>query len=338
MDVGQTGGTESVSSGADSTPTTVDATLDAAFADVSSGSAATSQPEASPAPVQTPAPARTEPQQPSADGPIPLDRHTQILANAREKAKQEAWAQWQHQYGGPLSVAQALQADFTGTIQQLLSEAVEHPEYGPAVVAQAARLLSGRRGAKAPEVNAEPEPDLQTADGQLVYSADQLRAWYKWNAQQQEQKLYERLQPFQQIQDRVQQADALRQLTTDATNRAKDRSEAWKGMPFFEDHKAAILERQQAMFEEMKAQAVRGERRFNPNDAPWEALQRAYQEIVTQKALPTLQAKQQQSLIQAAVAKSTGSRPDPAASAPAQPRRPRTPDEALDMAFASFDA
>jgi hypothetical protein len=66
---------------------------------------------------------------------------------------------------------------------------------------------------------------------------------------------------------------------------------------------------------------------------PWIALQHAYGEVVSKQAIPSLQAKTQSQLIQTAVKKSQGSTVDPVASAPAQPRKPRSVDEALDQAF-----
>jgi hypothetical protein len=265
--------------------------------------------------------------------------HKTALDNARTKAAQEAEQRFQQEYGGALQVIQAMQSDLPGTLAQLLSEAVAHPQHGQAVLAHAARLLQGRRGAKAQEAVVEPEPqaDLQTAEGELVYSAKQQQAreaWFRRQVLGDVEKTYGPIkQSFEQQQKQQQAAEAFGKYRAEADTRSKAQAETLKKLPFVEEHRAAINARQQEIFAEM---AQRGG--VNPHEAPMQAWLQAYSEIVG-KALPArdagLQAKTQQQFVQTAAAKVRGSQSDPAASAPAQPRKPRTPDEALDMVFES---
>jgi hypothetical protein len=116
--------------------------------------------------------------------------------------------------------------------------------------------------------------------------------------------------------------------TQKATAIAEKRGATWKTMPFFEDHKAAILGRQQELYESAK-----GSDGFDPVQGPWELLQRAYSEVVSTQALPKLQLAQTDSLVASAARKRAGNSSDPAASAPAQHRKPRTVDEALSQVY-----
>ena len=183
------------------------------------------------------------------------------------------------------------------------------------------------------KAESEPEPDLQTSDGALVYSADQLRKWQQWNSQQSERKLSEQFAPLREMQERFQQQQQVQRMAQEAASVAEERGSSWKQMPFFEDHKAAILSRQAEIYAEIQQQAQRGERRFDPQNTPWDALTMAYREVVSTQALPKLQSQQTDSLVAQAARKRAGSSSDPAASAPAQPRKPRTEDEALDQVF-----
>ncbi len=330
------------STSAASAPTSPDAALDAAFSELSApAEPAAAEPIAQSGDVPAiEAPQAVEAQPPAPEGkegPIPFTVHKTALDNARTKAAQEAEQRFQQEYGGQLQVIQALQADLPGTLAQLLSEAVAHPQHGQAVLAHAARLLQGRRGTKAPEAVVEPEPqaDLQTAEGELVYSAKQQQAreaWFRRQVLGDVEKTYGPIkQSFEQQQKERQQTEALNRYTAEADTRSKAQAETLKKLPFVEEHRTAINARQKEIFAEM---AQRGG--VNPHEAPMQAWLQAYSEIVG-KALPArdagLQAKTQQQFVQTAAAKVRGSQSDPAASAPAQPRKPRTPDEALDQVF-----
>ena len=314
---------------ADSSPTP-DAVLDAAFE--SSDAPATSEPSSDPDPAKQPVAATQQPQEPgkqdvASKGEPPRERWETILANARTKARDEALAEHREH----LEVVAELKRDFSGTLARLLEEGAADPRFSESITAKAAALLNARR--QEAKANTEPEPDLQTADGALVYSADQLRKWHQWNQKQTTAKLTEQFKPLQDLQQQFTQHQQVQRLTQEATSIAEERGATWKSMPFFADHKDAILARQQEIYTEAEAAAKRGERRFDPVNTPWEALQQAYGEIVSTQALPKLQSQQTDSLVAVAARKRAGSSSDPAASAPAQPRKPRTVDEALDQVF-----
>lgn len=311
---------ETTPSAETSTPTSVDASLDASFAELSgSGESATPEtPAVTPEAQQAVAPPTVEPVA-DGKGPIPFERHQAAIQNARQKAGAEFYQQYEH----AVRLQEAFQADMPGTLTQLIQEAVDHPQYGQTVLSAVARLLGGRRQRLQEDI--EPEADLQTPDGALVYSAEQLKRWQQWNAKQQQAQFDERFKPLNQLQEQIETAKKHQQLMKLVDERAKETAELWQGMPFFNDHKAEIMERQEAIYEEAKANGSR-------MDAA-RALALAYKEVATAKGVPALQAKQQAQLIQTAVAKSRGSTSDPASSAPAQPRRARTPDEAIDQVF-----
>ena len=140
---------------------------------------------------------------------------------------------------------------------------------------------------------------------------------------------------MQQLQERIEQQQQTEQLRKEAFTVAEERGQSWKTMPFFNEHKTAILTRQQEIYAEMHAAGQRGELRFDPVNTPWQALQRAYSEVISTQALPKLQSQQTDNLVAVAARKRAGSSSDPAAMAPAQPRKARTVDEALDQAFSS---
>jgi hypothetical protein len=97
----------------------------------------------------------------------------------------------------------------------------------------------------------------------------------------------------------------------------------------FEENRTAILKRQGELYEDAVKQPG-----FDVVNGPWDLLQRAYFDVIQTQALPKLHAKQTQDLVAEAAKKRAGSSSDPAAAAPAQPRKPRTVDEALDQGFA----
>lgn len=308
---------------------TIDTVLDTAF-EPSSEPAAGSEPSGTPEPAPEPVAATQQPQtpeNPSAKGEPPRERWESILANARTKAREDALAE----HRDHLEVVQALKTDYVGTLAKLLEEGASDSRFSEALTAKAAALLNSRK--QEAKANTEPEPDLQTADGALVYSADQLRKWHQWNQRQSEAKLTEQFKPLQELQAQFVQQRETQRLTQEAVSIAEERGASWKTMPFFADHKEAILTRQQEIYAEAEAASKRGEGRFDPVNTPWMALQQAYSEIVTSRALPKLQSQQTDSLVAQAARKRAGSSSDPAAMAPAQPRRPRTVDEALEQAF-----
>lgn len=312
----------------DTQPETVDSVLDTAFTPSAEGSESSDPPTSEKPTQEATADTTVQPQAQTetakgAQAP-PAEKWEGILANARTKAREDALAE----HRDHLEVVQALKTDFPGTLARLLDEGAIDPRFSEALTAKAAAILSARKqDAKA---NTEPEPDLQTADGALVYSADQLRKWHQWNQKQTTAQLTEQFEPLLELKQQIEQHRQAQQDTQRAVSIAEKRGGSWKTMPFFAEHKDAILTRQQAIYEARKGSAD-----FDPVDTPWQALQQAYSEVISTQALPKLQSQQTDNLVAVAARKRAGSSSDPAASAPAQPRKPRTPDEALDQVFGS---
>ena len=307
------------------TPATPDSVIDTVF-DAPPEDTASSEPSDPPASVPEPAAATAQPQSPAdptgVKGEPPPERWDSILANARTKARDEALAE----HRDHLEVVRRLREDFPGTLAQLLEEGSSDPRFSQQLTAKAAAILEART--KAAQANREPEADLQTADGALVYSAERLRQWHQWNQTQTEQKLTAQFAPLQQLQQRFEQHQQVQQAAHKAAEIAEKRGAQWKAMPFFMDHQAEIVTRQAELYEQLKGQPG-----FDPVSAPWDALQDAYREVVSTKAVPQLRSAQTGQFIADAARKRAGSSSDPAASAPAQPRRPRSVDEALDQVF-----
>ena len=311
----------------DSTPTP-ESVLNDVF-DAPSEPTGGSEPSGTPEPVPAPVAATEQPQTTerpdAAKGEPPREKWDNILANARTKARDEALAE----HRDHLEIVAELKRDFPGTLARLLEEGGNDPRFSEAITAKAAALLNAKK--QSAKANAEPEPDLQTADGALVYSADQLRQWHKWNQVQQTHQLTEQFKPLQELQHRFEQAQQRTRDEQQAGQIAEKRGASWKTMPFFADHKQAILGRQQELYTE--AQGAQG---FDPVNGPWELLQRAYAEVVSTQAIPKQHLQQTEQLVASAARKRAGSSSDPAAAAPAQARKPRTVDEALEQAFSGM--
>lgn len=314
-----------------STPDTV---LDAAFAE-SPALAASAEPPTSPEPAKEPVAATSQPQEPTTSelgkkGEPPPERWDSILANARTKAREDALAE----HRDALEIVKNLRENFTGTLAQMLEEGAADPRFSQEITAKAAAILSARRQqAKADDM---PQPD-QGDDKYVWYSPDQQAKLDAWKARQLKSELLNEFKPLMDLRQQIESSKQQAQERHQALSIAEERGALWKAMPHFSDHKDAILQRQAALYAEMEQQAQQGQRRLDPVNAPWEALQRAYAEVVTSQALPKLQVQQTNTLVASAAHKRAGSASDPAASAPAQPRQPRTPDEALDQVFGAVN-
>jgi hypothetical protein len=313
-------------------PQTLDGIFDQTLSELSAGETAPPPPVASTPEATTPAPATTEPptDQTAAEpapGPIPLDRHKAILENARTEAAKEAETKFQQQYANELQFVQAWRADPIGAFRQMFAEMRANPQLRPYLASMVgSELAASRRAAQQPQADAEPEADLQLQDGTLVYSAPQQKAWQQWHAKQLRQEMTKELAPAMQIAQREQFRQQQEQAVSMAMDGYKPYVEELKAMPGFSDHAKEIVARQQALFKEVGGRAD-----------PMTLLFRAYREIVPAKQQAQQQqqlAQTQQSLVQQAGVKLAAAAHNPAASAPAQPRKPRTVDEAFDQAMA----
>jgi hypothetical protein len=309
---------------------TPDAVLDAAF-DSPSTPADSPQPSGESDPAAEPVAATQQPQsteQPNvgAKGEPPRERWDSILENTRSKSEAAGREKALAEHREALEIVERLRTDFTGTLAQLLEEGSTDPRFSEQLTSRAAAILAARN--QAAKADAEPEADLQTADGALVYSAEQLRKWHQWNQTQTEKKLSQQFAPLQQLQQRLEQHQQTQQVVQQAAQVAEVKGARWKAMPHFAEHQAAIVARQAEIYAEMQGQPG-----FDPMGSPWDALQQAYTEVVTTQAIPKLRSAQTGQFIADAARKRAGSSSDPSASAPAQARKPRTMDEALEQVF-----
>lgn len=310
-------------------PATPDSVLDTAF-ESPSEPAAGSEPSETPDPDAQPVAATQQPQDPAPQsgvkGEPPRERWDSILENARKKAREEAL----EAHKDALDVVRQLQANPGATIAQLLEEAAGDERYSEFVTSRAAAILAARN--KAATQDARPEPD-QGDDKFVWYSPEQQQRLDEWKERQIEKKLSERFAPLQQLQQRLEQHQQQVKATEEVAQTVSERWSQWESMPFLKENMDAIKQRQGEIYAEIEAQGKQGLRRFDPKDAPFEALQRAYSEVVSTQALPKLRSAQTGQFIADAARKRAGSSSDPAAHAPAQPRKPLTPDEALDQVF-----
>lgn len=219
--------------------------FEAAFSDALTGP---SSPEGHPE-TQTASPAaapEAPPAESSVPGPdrspfIPRERFDEVntrMHQAEERLRALAWAQQitPQQFQQMSSWFERAARDPLSFYTTLTEELQAHPEYGPRVRSEAARLLSSMRGAS----DQEPPPDYQMDDGRTFYSAEQLKAWHKWNQRQTEQSWDQRLKPLEQTKQRLEAQEQLATLTAAADRDAHATLAEVAQWPGFEDHKTAI--------------------------------------------------------------------------------------------------
>lgn len=234
-------------------------------------------------------------------GPIPYERHESILKNARTKTETEISQRFQQQYGAHVELGNRITADPVGTVVGLIEGLASHPDHGNAVISALARTLGSRRSAGE---DSEPQADLQTPDGTLVYSAQQQARREQWVRRQIEQQIDQRLQPLQaREQQRVAQ-ERVTQAKAEAMTRMGKVLEPYKQMmPDFDSHKPALLEKSRAYLEAgHDAQTALG----------------LAVTAVLHESLPKRAAQSRDQLVAQAVAKATGST-SPPGTAPAAP-------------------
>lgn len=314
-----------VASAPDSRPTGPASTWDEAFArareaagtsDPGDESDVPSDPSALTTPTpeaDAPTPAPDESPAPAGKGPIPFDRHEAILKNARTKAQHEVVQRVEQVFGPAIQLQQSLRQDPVGTLTQLIDEAMADPSLGPQIVSHAARALSQRRGRTTD--SEEPQADLETADGTLVYSAGQLAKREQWVRTQLLNEIKAHTAPLEQEIQARKEAHVLGQQRAKIHETVTSRLSQWRERPGFKDHETAIAEAQQTYVDQ--------------GLDPWSAMGLAYTDVV----VPHLRADTQTTLVKAAVAKAKASTTSPATTAPAPVRGiAKTWDEAFAMA------
>jgi len=304
----------------------------ASFADawVRAGDAATPDPVSPTPPADTadaptiaapaPEPVETVTAAPEKDkkGPIPYDRHEAALKNARDKASQEIEHKFRETHKDSLKFGEAFERDPVATTGKLIATLAQHPEFGPKIVAEAARLLSTR--AKQPTaVDEEPQPDFQTPDGATFYSAAAQAKREAWLVQKITNEVKQSLiDPLHQKVEPLVSREQQRELTERQTAREqavygemKELYGDYEGEPYFKEHKKEIGARTLALMKEGKT--------------PERAIAKAYREVLLSKGV----ADRQQQLTAQAVAKATGSTVQPGSVASAPAKRPTSFREAF---------
>lgn len=299
---------------------------DEAYAQVDAAESAPATPEDTPSADPTPAPATSAPAVPSAPvpGEPPKERWSDILANTRTKVREEVLAEHQRH----IEFGKAWEADPIAAARDTLRHLITDPQHGSVAASELGRLLRMvRKGAdptgEAPAApvakpDPEPEPDLQTGDGQLVYSAPQLRKWHDWNARQQKAAFEAEIAPLKQLHQGLQQRAVLGQMWQQTQSRVKSVLDRYAQLPAFQEHRAAITTRVKELFD----QGVTD---------PAEALGVAYAQILHGTVVPAAGASAQAQLVAQATKQAAGKSDNPAQSTPIVPKRPRTWDEAFEQ-------
>lgn len=128
-------------------------------------------------------------------------------------------------------------------LEQWMDEASGHAEWGPKLLAKAARLLASRRGQAAAHEEPAPDVPIQDGNGNVVsqtYSATQLKKWQEWNWQQREQALTDRLSPLEQMKTQLEQRERAAQHEAQSREQATHTLTGLRQSPQFTQHEPAF--------------------------------------------------------------------------------------------------
>ncbi len=237
---------------------------------------------------------------------MPYARFKEIneaLKTERESRKQYDW------------VSQ-FQTDPMPFLEQWLDQTAGHPELGPKVLAKAARMLASRRGANAPVVSEEPQPNIpiQDASGNVVgytYDAKQQKAWQDWNWSQREAALNERLQPLEAMRQAEVQRQETQQLHETSMRESQTTLTELRANPVFTEHEAKV-----------KAALI-----AHPE---WGAdVHRAFAHVLTTAIIPTLTQTGQKQLLDSLSTKAAGATVNPSGAVASQKPKFKSFDEAM---------
>src|SRR3990167_3022867 len=213
------------------TSTVGDARASLAAADSSSATPETSS-------AQTPAAAGTPPAETPVvvtstdpvDDPrspfIPRARFDEVNTQKGQLADQLKQYEWAKDYRpedvqSVASWTRAFARDPVSAVLHAIQTIEANPQHAQALRSHFARTLGARRPSE-PVAEPEPEPDLQAADGTLVYSAPAQKAWREWNIRQLTAALTksfeEKLQPLQRVAQTFQQRESATQADHEASN------------------------------------------------------------------------------------------------------------------------
>lgn len=175
----------------DDIATAVSNAFDAADAAGADSSSAQSAPET----ARTPSPATVGAVVGSGEdapvGPIPLNRHREIIENTRRKAREEAENELKQRYAW----AERYQPD---QVQQM-HQVWDWMQRDPQQFLQTFQSMLPPQAAAGAQAPAGPPPaDYQLADGTSFYSSNQMQAWWEYQAQQLLQKIQQEYGPIRQ--------------------------------------------------------------------------------------------------------------------------------------------
>lgn len=220
------------------------------------------------------------------------------MTNARTKTRAEVEAEFKQKYGW----ADGVRENPLTFVDHLAS----HPEYGPQLLAKAARLLQARRGQGQPALADKPQPDTPIVDvngtptGRYTYSAEQYDKLEEWRDAQREAKLAERFGPLEKLQQRISQAEQHAQIRQQAHAEMASTLTELRQQPHFTEHEAAIK------------QALLDHEEWGDN------VYRAYTHVLTTQVLPTLSRTEQQKVLDSLQTKAAGATVNPGMASPSQ--------------------
>lgn len=192
--------------------------------------------------------------------------HEAALAAEKEKALKE----WRDQHGWAESItpdqrqwladlASRAQTDPVTLAREMLVNAARNPRYRHQVEALIGGLAPRQASVPVPTAaDEEPPPDLQLPDGRLLYSAEQLAKWHQWSDKRNEQKLAERLKPYDDVRERMERQEQVAADWNNAVGSANAFKPYLESLPGFKDNKDAILKTYSQMRFENEQQAQMG--------------------------------------------------------------------------------
>lgn len=176
-------GAPAATSASDDIAATVASHFPDASADSSSAPPA-QEPESSPPPaIEGAAPGSTD----APTGPIPLDRHREILDNARRKAREDAEQEYRQKFGW----AEQYQPESVSQMKQVWDWMQANPQ-------QFIETFQKLVPPQAPAPEGPPGPDWRLEDGTLFYSAPQMQKLLEYQARQLRDQLDQEYGPIKQ--------------------------------------------------------------------------------------------------------------------------------------------
>jgi len=151
----------------------------------------------------------------------------------------EARTKFEQDYAPWTQMASVITPQEFQSVAPFIQALARNPEQAARMLAEQFGYELTRRGEQPaqPHASSEPQPDLQTADGRLLYSAEQAAKREAWLRQQMKAEWDKELKPFKDSQTQAQQAQFLKQIENKAYVQLKE-AETWEG---FTDLKPEII-------------------------------------------------------------------------------------------------